>query len=601
MLSVNPAFSGSSASSANDSSNIAAFVSQNTIGILALVPSRPTSVVATSGNTQLAVTWTAPANTGGSAITNYLVKYSSNNGVAGSWTRYMPGSPITATSCTVTGLTNGTAYVIKVIARNSVGISLPSANSAPATPAATVPGSPTSVVATSGNTSLAVTWTAPTSTGGSNITNYLVKYSSNNGVAGSWTRWGKTTVITATACTVTGLANGTAYVIKVVAQNAVGTSPSSANSAPATPLGAALTPAFGSTTATANGFTVQVTNYSSAYTWAGTATASGSVAISSTGLVTVTGVAARTSSTATITTTRTGYTGGSNTVTATSLAAANLTSTTLSITQTWAQEPSGYSRTAAVLVPTSGSGPYPVVIMLHGNEGDSTFINSMGTALNSAIRVAPNGYATSWNVDNETSKAPDVAFIRDLITRLKTYNNVDAGKISIYGSSNGSGMTNRLLIELDTAAFQKAACRVSQMITDMYHDGSFWFNAAGNNTYDQTITPASGRKIISISGTADTIIPYTGGIGAGTTFMDCQESVYRFAQQMGETGPQLSDAAGIPGNGTNGYSAPFVKYAYLSGQVVHYKLIGGNHGLRVGSNTAYATEANQLIATFLLG
>jgi len=577
--------------------------------------------------------------------------------------------------------------VIKVIARNSVGISLPSANSAPATPAATVPGSPTSVVATSGNTSLAVTWTAPTSTGGSNITNYLVKYSSNNGVAGSWTRWGKTTVITATACTVTGLANGTAYVIKVVAQNAVGTSPSSANSAPATPLGAALTPAFGSTTATANGFTVQVTNYSSAYTWAGTATASGSVAISSTGLVTVTGVAAgtsatatitttkantvggsaavtatatsllgaaltptfgsttatangftvqvtnyssaytwagtatasgsvaisstglvtvtgvaaRTSSTATITTTRTGYTGGSNTVTATSLAAANLTSTTLSITQTWAQEPSGYSRTAAVLVPTSGSGPYPVVIMLHGNGGDSTFINSMGTALNSAIRVAPNGYATSWNVDNETSKAPDVAFIRDLITRLKTYNNVDAGKISIYGSSNGSGMTNRLLIELDTAAFQKAACRVSQMITDMYHDGSFWFNAAGNNTYDQTITPASGRKIISISGTADTIIPYTGGIGAGTTFMDCQESVYRFAQQMGETGPQLSDAAGIPGNGTNGYSAPFVKYNYLNGQVVHYKLIGGDHGLRIGSNTSYATEANQLIATFLLG
>ena len=289
------------------------------------------------------------------------------------------------------------------------------------------------------------------------------------------------------------------------------------------------------------------------------------------------------------------------TVPSTSVVGANLTSTTLSITQTWAQEPNGYSRTAAVIVPTSGSGPYPVVIMLHGNGGDSSFINSMGTALNSAIRVAPNGYAKSWNVDNETSKAPDVEFIRDLITLLKTYNNVDAGNISIYGSSNGSGMTNRLLIELDAAAFQKAATRVSQMITKMYHDGSFWFNAAGNNNYDQTITPAIGRKIISISGTVDPIIPYTGGIGAGTTFMDCQESVYRFAQQMGETGPQLSDAAGIPGNGTNGYSAPFVKYTYLNGQVVHYKLIGGDHGLRIGSNTSYATEANQLIATFLLG
>ena len=216
MLSVNPAPSGSIASSTNDDSNIAAFVSQNTIGILATVPSAPTSVVAASRNTRLSVTWTAPASTGGSAITDYLVKYSSNNGAT--WTNF------------------------------------------------------------------------------------------NDGVS------------TATSCIVLGLTNGTAYVIKVVAKNAVGMSPASANSAPATPLAPALTPTFGSTTATATGFTVQVTNYNAAYTWAGTATASGSVAVSGTGLVTVSGVAAATSSTATITTTRTGYVGGSSTVAATSLA-----------------------------------------------------------------------------------------------------------------------------------------------------------------------------------------------------------------------------------------------------------------------------------------
>jgi len=226
----------------------------------------------------------------------------------------------------------------------------------------------------------------------------------------------------------------------------------------------------------------------------------------------------------------------------------NLTNTTLSINQTWAQQPTGFVRTAAVLVPT-GTGPFPVVIMLHGNGGTSTFINSMGTTLNSAIRVAPNGYSTSWNVDSEVSKAPDVAFIRDLIALLKTYDNVDAGRISIYGSSNGAGMTNRLLIELDSNTFQRAACRVSQMITKMHHDGSFWFNASGNNTYDQQITPVNTRRIISISGTADTTVPYTGGSGVGTTFMHCQESIYRFAQAMGETGSQLTDAAGVLGNG----------------------------------------------------
>jgi len=228
MLSVNPASSVSSASSTQDTSSIVAFVSQNSIGILATVPGSPTSVVAVSGNTQLAVTWVAPASTGGSPITDYLVKYSSNGG--STWTNFV--HPVsTVPSLTVTGLTNGTAYVIKVIARNAVGISLPSANSAPATPA-TVPGSPTAVVAVSGNTQLAVTWTAPASTGGSNITDYLVKYSSNGG--STWTNFVHP-VSAVPSLTVTGLTNGTAYVIKVIAINAVGISLPSANSAPVTP------------------------------------------------------------------------------------------------------------------------------------------------------------------------------------------------------------------------------------------------------------------------------------------------------------------------------------------------------------------------------
>ena len=206
----------------------------------ATVPSRPTSVAATSGKASLGVMWVAPASNGGSNITEYVVKYSNNGGVAGSWTRFFPSPrlPITALACTVTGLTNGTAYVIKVIARNSVGISLPSANSAPATPAAaTVPSRPTSVAATSGKASLGVMWVAPASNGGSNITEYVVKYSNNGGVAGSWTRFfpSPRLPITALACTVTGLTNGTPYVIKVIAKNAVGISLPSANSAPVTP------------------------------------------------------------------------------------------------------------------------------------------------------------------------------------------------------------------------------------------------------------------------------------------------------------------------------------------------------------------------------
>lgn len=281
-----------------------------------------------------------------------------------------------------------------------------------------------------------------------------------------------------------------------------------------------------------------------------------------------------------------------------------LTNTTLTITQTWDQEPNGYDRTADVLVP-SGAGPHPVVIMLHGNGGNANFINSMGSALDSSIRVAPNGYLTSWNIDKEASKAPDVAFIGELIALLKSYDNVDAGRISIYGSSNGAGMTNRLLIDLDGGAFQRAACRVSQMIAKMYHDDSFWTDAAGDNSYSDATSPAPGRQILTISGDADPLIPYTGGNGVGTTFIDAQESIYRWAQAMGETGAQITDAEGTVGNlndsdGSNDFSPAYVQYRYLDGAVLHYKLIGGNHGLQVNGDSAYSSEANQIIADFLL-
>ena len=84
-------------------------------------------------------------------------------------------------------------------------------------------------------------------------------------------------------------------------------------------LGTANTPTFGTTTSTVDGFTVQISNYDANFAYAGTATPIGAVVvISSNGLVTVTGVAANTSSNSNITTTQTNYANGSSTVTATS-------------------------------------------------------------------------------------------------------------------------------------------------------------------------------------------------------------------------------------------------------------------------------------------
>jgi hypothetical protein len=90
------------------------------------VPDAPTAVNASAGNGKVVVSWTAPANNGGSAITGYTV---TSNPEGKTCT-----AAATATSCTVTGLTNGTTYTFTVTATNAVGESVASTASGDATP-----------------------------------------------------------------------------------------------------------------------------------------------------------------------------------------------------------------------------------------------------------------------------------------------------------------------------------------------------------------------------------------------------------------------------------------------------------------------------------
>jgi hypothetical protein len=75
-------------------------------------PVAPTSLAATAGNAQLSLSWTAPATPHGT-ITNYLVEYTPTGGSAAT---VLTGS--TSASYTLTGLTNGTAYTVRVAAVN---------------------------------------------------------------------------------------------------------------------------------------------------------------------------------------------------------------------------------------------------------------------------------------------------------------------------------------------------------------------------------------------------------------------------------------------------------------------------------------------------
>lgn len=89
-----------------------------------LAPDAPTIGTATAGSASASVTFTAPTNTGGGAITGYTVTSSPGN-----FTGTGSSSPIT-----VSGLTDGTAYTFTVTATNAYGTSTRSASSNSITP-----------------------------------------------------------------------------------------------------------------------------------------------------------------------------------------------------------------------------------------------------------------------------------------------------------------------------------------------------------------------------------------------------------------------------------------------------------------------------------
>ena len=97
------------------------------VGPRTSAPGSPRNLTAAGGNGEVVLTWEAPENDGGFAITDYEVRINGR----GSW--ISTGS--IHTTHTVTGLTNGTAYVFEVRAVNRIGRSRAS-NRAEATPIA---------------------------------------------------------------------------------------------------------------------------------------------------------------------------------------------------------------------------------------------------------------------------------------------------------------------------------------------------------------------------------------------------------------------------------------------------------------------------------
>ena len=343
------------------------------------------TVTKTSLNTALTPTFgtiTSTATGFTVSITNYDAAYtwagtSSESGGSVAFTDTGSGTGL----ATITGVTAGTSSTATITT----------------TKAGYATGSATTSAVTSLNTALTPTFGSTTATAGGftvQISNY--NYNVNYTWAGTATASGTVSVNGTGLVTVTGVAADTSSTATItVTRTGYVTGTATVTK---TSLAAALTPTFGSTTETADGFTVPITNYNATYTWAGTATAAGSVAISAGGLATITGVAANTSSTATITTTKANTVGGSATVTATSSLAAALTPTfgtpsptatgfTVSITNynsayTWAG-----TATASGSVAINGSGLVTVTGVAANTSSTATITTTKSNTVGGSATV----------------------------------------------------------------------------------------------------------------------------------------------------------------------------------------------------------------------
>lgn len=194
--------------------------------IPATVPSAPRNLVMTASGGQVTLAWEAPSSDGGQPAISFRV-YRGTSSAAESLLIEL-GIVLTYTD---TGVTNGVTYYYQISCANVIGEGAWS-DEASGTPVAK-PSAPASLQATPGDGIVTLTWQAPSSDGGSEVSGYKLYRGTSPSTESFLVQLGPVPAYTDTVLT-----NGVTYYYLVTALNAAGESGNSTevSAMPAPPL-----------------------------------------------------------------------------------------------------------------------------------------------------------------------------------------------------------------------------------------------------------------------------------------------------------------------------------------------------------------------------
>jgi outer membrane protein OmpA-like peptidoglycan-associated protein len=214
----------------------------------AAAPGAPTISSVAVGNQYLSVAFSAGSADANAPITGY--QYSLDNGV--NWLN----SSAKASPLLITGLTNGTSYIVKIRAQSDIGVGAAS-NSSTQTPISRPDAvDPDTINYVAGSGSVQVSWTAPNANGAAITSTVATAFSTE---IGGTSRGTCTATAPATTCTISGLSNGVTSYVSLQVQNSQGYSPRSDPRVAVQPGSASTTTLTLSTTSALTGASLSLT------------------------------------------------------------------------------------------------------------------------------------------------------------------------------------------------------------------------------------------------------------------------------------------------------------------------------------------------------